>query len=345
MVFCFITFQLAAHAFAEPNLDFENPYPDLTDPNMMARTYLNPNYGALDHVTEGLVAVVGYGTSSDNMQYFYGNNNVSDPIANTNFITVSLHEGFQIPLGGDKAPLKMEIGGTIRSYQDVDKNLMSIFLAEFHSINKKLEENIPQGDPYTGDLGPRTVLIGPDGKFYFTTADVYAKLQLLQEGPTTPNLAIKLSVKIPLTNISFDTAGVAATVGASKKLSKVVCVLFSATVGHEDTGLARFQLTPQDGIEVNPYFADVFGGLYFALGKGWSISTGYRLDTVRIRSMANPGGTRFSQVIPLKISYTDEKNRWGIELNAQEDNPLPAAGPFKNNEPDFQAWLGATFGI
>jgi len=322
-------------------------FPETHNPNPIAgRLYLQPIGAHDDQVVDGLHVDVSVNSYSEYNRRFhdgrYGPGEV-DPtqgvpapdllFMNGNTFQVTISQGFKI------RGFKVEAGAIVRSYLERENSEMQVFLAAFHSVGDNSPGHIPPpGQSWNGTLGgQQTVVIGKDGQIYLTTAELYAKLQLLEEKEWIPNLSIKLSARIPLSGLPFDSWGAGVSVGLSKKIFDWLTFIGAASVQYQDLNQGSFNAS---NLSVHPWTYDLFGGFVVDPGApgGFYLTMGFRYSSVRIEYSSNPDSADPSYILHASLNYQLQSG-WELYFFCSEEIPQWDAAL----EPDFIAGFGASY--
>ncbi len=320
--------------YQDSNISFPNMY----NPNPIGgRLYLQAIGLRDDQVTEEFAVDLTYQLAAENGRSNTLNDGQYTNVSNESVYTLTLSKGFI--LNG----MRIEAGTIIRAHQDHKETPLSVFLAKFHKTIGQ-DYLIPGDDQFDGAIGEnKTVVIGKDGQFFITNAELYAKMQLLQENHEfKPNLAIKFTLKMPTTGLSFDNWAGAITLGASKQLGKKV--IFQTAVAVSYQGMTPEDLNSHNGrLQVNSLIYDIYTGIVWDFGdkNGFYVSLGNRLTKAKMqyKTSNNPEDSNLlydSNIIQFKVGYVGKDGKWEWYLSAQED----IYNPFKQLEPDFSLSTG-----
>ncbi len=326
-------------------------FPEMHNPNAAGgRLYLQPLGSNDDQVVEGVrvdVSVASYGEFN---RHFH-DGSISGPVEhrptsqgvnpdllymNGNVLQVMLTQGFRV------RGYKIEAGAIVRAYMDREENEMEIFLAAFHKWEGNSPNHFPPaGQPYGGTIGNnKTVIVGRDGQIYLAGADLFAKIQLLEEkrGTFTPNLSLKASFRIPLSGLPFDTFGAGLTLGYSKHLTNWFKLIASASVGFQNLTQEDFNAS---NLDVRRLTYDFFAGFVVDPGKagGFYFSAGLRYSSIHISYPSNPASENPSKVIQLSFNYQAESGAWEFYIYAAEEIPQLDG----SLQPDFLMGVGYSY--
>ena len=326
-------------------------FPEIHNPNPVAgRLFLQPIGDHDDQVIEGLrIDAWGNSYSEYNRRFHDGSygkgweahpNETGVPVPNLlymngNTIQLTIAKGFRVK------GLKIEGGAIVRSYVDRGKDSeMEVFLAWFH----KVEGNSPQYIPLpnqgiSGVVGDqKTVVIGEAGQVYMTSADLYAKVQLLEEKQYLPNVSVKLVTRLPLSSRPFDTFGVGSSIGVSKGIFDWLTLIGAASMAYQNIDQGDFQA---HNLRIYPWSSSLFGGFVVDPGKkgGFYLTAGFRFSTVRLSYSTNPSAVAAAKVMHASLNYRDADGRYEAYIFANEEVPH-----FDQNlEPDFLFGVGFSY--
>lgn len=315
------------------------PYslPSLYNPNPVAgRLYLQPIGTNEDRVVSGTQIELGLGSSVDYNIYFTekpgdANNRLT---VNSNIFTLKLSRDFSM------GTLPVEIGGIARSHQDKRETLLANMIKNYHEFMSF--GNIPPEGRFYGTIGDDGArVIGDSGEFFLTTFQIYAKMQLLQEGGVSspePNWSVKLSFRVPASDYAFDTNGISVSTGVSKTVFPQFMLAGALGVIYQDLSQDDFHTT---SIRVEKWAYDAFLGCIWDMGKegGWYFSSGLRISSERISYIKNSTSAEISYCTHWRLSYRKKMpsgQYWEFFMNCNED--LPGLG--HGLEPDFRLQLG-----
>lgn len=323
-------------------------FPNAYNPNPIGgRLFVQPMDGHDDQVVMGLSGNVSLTTASEFNRSFHDGSSGSGPVprdvvnpdlllVNSYIVEVQLGYGFRIK------GYKVEAGALIRTHIDTEESEMSIFLAEVHRGVFPSPNHIPADDqPYNGTVGEkRTVVIAKNGQVFITTAQLYAKIQLLEEERLSwiPNLSFKWSVRVPTSSHPFDRFGTSITFGLSKHLTDWIVFLASASISFQDLEARHFDAT---NLKVYQFYYDLFAGLVVDLGDpgGFYAVGGFRFSSLRMRYENEPTSATTSSVVHLSFNYLSASGNWELYFYLSEEIP----GVSYSLEPDFLAGLGLAF--
>lgn len=330
-----------------PEDDVFYRFPDLYNPNPIGgRLYLQPIGPHEDRVVEGLVISVSYLTSSEFNRKFHDSAKfrgkwphdeaINDSLLymNSRMLQIRVSHGFKI------RGFKFEAGAIVRTFQDTSESEMKVFLAEFHDVIGS--PNPSPDQPYNGTVGKgRTVVIGPDGQIYMTTAELYAKVQLLDnsEKEYIPNLSLKFSVKVPISGLAYDTWGVGISAGVSQKITDWLTFIAAGSVSYQD--LSSDVFGGDNNLLVRRWVYDLFGGVVidpFAKG-GFYMTLGLRYSSVRMTYGSNPDSSHETYVAVVSLNYLSPHRDWEVRVFFSEEIPGLEGGL----EPDFSFGVNFTY--
>jgi hypothetical protein len=330
----------------EPDVVYR--FPELHNPNPVAgRLYLQPIGAHDDQVIEGFQFDVSVNSYSEYNRRFhdgrYGTGEADKTLPggeypdllfmNGNTFQVRISQGFKIK------GFKVEAGAIVRSYLERENSEMQVFLAAFHSVADNSPGHIPpDGQPWGGWVGDQqTVVIGSDGKVFLTSAELYTKLQVLEEKEWIPNVAVKLSVRIPLSGLPFDSWGAGVSVGLSKKIFDWLSFIGAASIQYQDLDPSDFNAS---NLTVHPLTYDLFGGFTVDPGApgGFYFALGFRYSSVRIEYSTNPGSVEPSYVVHASLNYQMQSG-WELYFFMSEEIPQWDEAL----EPDFIAGIGVSY--
>lgn len=316
-------------------------FPELSNPNAVGgRLYLQP-LGDRDHrVRENTEITVSFGSATDYNVHFVETRGDRELTVNTNTYSLSLACGttlFGRPL---------EAGGVLRSYQDMKKTWGSELVKNYHELFSDGFGEVPPDGQYYGAIGDNeTRVIGKNREFYLNTLQVYAKTQILRERPGSalPDLAVKLSGRIPLSGKPFDTPGIGLSLGLAKKLSPAFSLIGSTGWLFQDLTARDFNA---DNLRVRHFAFDLFSGIVWDMGEpeGWYSQLGMRWASERISYRANSDSAGPSYVVhfgPVYRTRTKEGRTLEFFLSCSED--IPGLG--HGLEPDVAFYTGVVLGF
>jgi len=261
-------------------------FPDLYNPNPVGgRIWLQPLGVHDDRVTDTGEISVSFGSSTDYNVHFIEKPGDSELTVNTNTYTLSLAKAL------DLAGKTVELGGIVRSHQDMSETWGSNLVKHYHeAFPSDGFGHIPPEGQYAGIVGNHdTMVIGDTREFYLNTLQLYAKYQLCREkraGDGPFDLALKVSGRIPLSNKSFDKPGLALSAGLSKQLLTRLRLIGSAGLIYQDLSEDDFNA---DNLDVKPWATDFFAGLVWDMGQhgGWYAQAGVRYASKRVAYKQN----------------------------------------------------------
>ena len=245
--------------------------------------------------------------------------------SNAHIMNLQLSHGFRLK------GYKLEVGGIIRNYQDEDQSNLSVFIAKVHeAVGSSPGAELA---PYSGAVGENhTVVIGDDGSFFVSSADLYLKLQLLEEKPEgwLPNLAVKFIVRAPLSNQEFNKFGEGLAVGLSKHLTNRLIFVSSVAIAHQQVEGKDFD---SENLIIEPWMYDVFGGLVYDLKSPgfWTVSGGLKRSSRNIYYQNNPASAEPANIMLFSVNYQTRLKEWSYSFQFSED----VANPRRAVEPDF----------
>ncbi len=316
-------------------------FPELSNPNAVGgRLYLQP-LGDRDHrVLENTEITVSFGSATDYNVHFVEKDGDRELTVNTNTYSLGLTRGFTL------FGRPLETGGVFRDYQDMRKTWGSELVKHYHESFSDGFGEVPPDGQFDGAVGENeTRVIGKNREFYLNTLQVYAKTQILRERPGSalPDLAVKLSGRIPLTGKPFDTPGIGLSAGLSKRLSPAFSFIGAAGWLFQDLSARDFNAT---NLRVRHFAFDLFSGILWDMGEaeGWYTQMGMRWASERISYRANSDSAGPSYVVHFGPAYrvrTKEGRTLEIFLSCSED--IPGLG--HGLEPDVGFYTGVALGF
>lgn len=343
LVVCFFCLTLSWTASASAQTaDYPLRFPVLSNPNALAgRLYLQPLSDHDDRVIESMELSVSFGSATDYNVHFIAHEGDKELTVNTNIYSLSMSRGFSL------FGKTLETGGVLRSFQDMKKTWGSELVKGYHeAFPSDGFGNIPPSGQYYGGVGENeTRVIGRNRELYLTTLQLYAKTQIFRERPGSPlpDLAVKLSGRIPLSRNTFDTPGVALTAGLSKQLTRSLSFMGSGGVVFQDLNNKDFNA---DNLRVSHWALDVFSGLCWDMGQqeGWYAQAGLRWSSKRISYRSNPesaGPGYVAQFGPVYRTKTKSGSLLEYFITCSEDIPGLGYGL----EPDVGFYAGVAWGF
>lgn len=339
LLFCF-TFSWCDSVCAQTAV---NPlrFPVLSNPNALAgRLYLQPLSVHDDRVIEGTELSISYGSATDYNVHFVEYDGDKELTVNTNSYSISMSKGFSF------FGKMLETGGEFRAYQDMRKTWGSELVKSYHeAFPSDGFGNVPPDGQFYGSVGENeTPVIGRNRELYLSTFQFYAKTQILREreGSLMPDLALKLSGRIPLSGKDFDTPGAGITVGLSKQLSKKLSFMGSGGVVFQDLTHRDFNA---GNLKVSHWALDLFSGLCWDMGEedGWYVQAGLRWSSERISYRNNPESAGPGYVVHFGPVYrTKTSNGKLLEYFISCSEDIPGLG--YGLEPDVGFYAGVALG-
>lgn len=316
-------------------------FPELSNPNAVGgRLYLQP-LGDRDHrVRENTEITVSFGSATDYNVHFVEKEGDRELTVNTNTYSLSVAGGFTLFGRG------LEAGGILRSYQDMRKTWGSELVKNYHEMFSNGFGEVPPDGQYYGAIGENeTRVIGKNREFYLNTLQVYTKTQIFRERPGSalPDLAVKLSGRIPLSGKSFDTPGIGLSAGLSKQLAPAFSLIGSAGLSFQDLTARDFNA---ENLRVRHFTFDLFSGIIWDMGEaeGWYSQLGMRWASERISYRANSDSAGPSYVVhfgPVYRTRTGTGQILEYFLSCSED--IPGLG--HGLEPDVAFYTGVVLGF
>lgn len=312
-------------------------FPEVYNANPVGgRLYLQPIGAHEDQVIEGLQIQVTQATSAEYNRYFHEHPRVSkwfntshlgpnDTLVriNTYALQVKISGGYRVN------GVKLENGAIFRTSIDQHSdNFLSVFLMEFHKAVHAPVMIPHPNQPWSGSVGPnKTLVIGKDGRIFITSAELYAKIQLLEHGSLQPlpNLSTKFSVRVPLDSTRFNQFGMALSVGLSNEISPWLSYLVAGSLTFQDLGRGDFNA--DDNLSVNRWAADLFAGLVLDPEErgGFYATLGVRLSTPRARYRSHSRSNQLSKVLCGSLNYRSSDGSWEVIAFVQEEIPFTGA--------------------
>ncbi len=316
-------------------------FPVLSNPNALAgRLYLQPLSDHDDRVIEATVLSASYGSATDYNIHFVENEGDRELTVNTNIYSIAMSKGFSL------SGKMVETGGVLRAYQDMRKTWGSELVKNYHeAFPSDGFGNVPPDGQFYGSVGENeTRVIGRNRELYLSTLQLYAKTQIFRErkGSSLPDLALKLSGRIPLSSKNFDTPGVAITAGLSKQLTRNLSFMGSGGVAFQDLTSEDFNT---DNLKVKHWTLDLFSGLCWDMGQenGWYAQAGLRWSSERISYRNNPESAGHGYVVHFGPVYrTKTKNGSLLEYFISCSEDIPGLG--YGLEPDVGFYAGVAVG-
>lgn len=287
-----------------------------------------------DRVIEKWVVGRGITTVADNMRHFRYTNNTQTPVANQYINTIYVSKGFYIN------GMPFEVGGVYRHHQDVAFSYLADFLDNFH-VAIGQENTVPSEENiFRATVGEnKTSVIGQDGEIFWQSLHLHFKHQLLDEWKTEkmPNLSYKLTMRLPLTEQTFDIFGFSASIAMSKIFGDRFYVIASANMSYQDMNRQHFNST-DPLLVINRFHGDIFVGVTVDFAKigGWYITLGHRISSRRIYYIHKNRDEKIreikgAQIEYIKLSYLHNKQNLEFNFSIQEDLIFS----FAVTEPDF----------
>ncbi len=311
-------------------------FPETYNSNAVAgRLYLQPIGPREDRVVSGITADLSLANTAEYRPRFNDAAKTYRPMRyNTNLLSLRIAGKI------DGMPPEMEIGGVFRLVQDNDSSKMADFLKWFHGLIDS-KEHIPKNIPYGATIGNgHTSLIGGDGHINLLSPDIYLKFQLLKENDSTaaPDLAVKLSGRIPLSGDRFDTWGIGASLGLSKQVGNQLRLMAATALVYQDLSPRSFRSTDLD---VSPLAYDLFGAVAYDFGEkgGYYTTLGGRYSNKRVVYSDNPDSATPATVVHGALNYRPQNATWEIFSTLGEE--ITAIS--RALEPDFIVYLGISF--
>ncbi len=325
---------------AATNEDALLRFPETFNPNPVGRLFLQPVEAYPDQVLDGWRIEGSWTESSEYNRFFHDRSDVGEadingyqeeiPLIykNTLTMTVRVAKGFNIK------GYKIEGGTVVRTFKDMDESNLSIFLLEFHETVDSSGHIPPKERPYGANIGDgATAVVGPDGKVYLTTLEAYAKLQVLSESPEgwQPNLAVKISVRPPVSSKEFDTFGAAISVGVRKKIFEKLTVIGAASATYQNLTTTAFSAT---NLNVRKWVGDVMAGVIYDVGRsgGFYLSEAVRYSSHRVTYTNNPDSATPATVFHSSLNFQSRDRSWEFGLFISEEIPGDVSLAL---EPDF----------
>ena len=317
-------------------LDIYNPDP------VGGRLFVQPLSFHEDVVVEDWFFGESVITSSSYSRFFFSDARSNAPASSQVINSIYVSKGININ------GFRFEFGGIYRIHQDIRESNLSRFLDSLHRAINQSSNIAPEAHRFQTSAGRDGVsLIGPNGEWFMETLQVYTKYQLLYDEPGkhTPNLSLKLTLRLPVTTNSFDTLGVALSMGMSKRIGQGHKFLFAGDICYQGIDRSSFQTRDPD-LMVRQWYAEIFAGFSLELGKpgGWYMTLGHRYSSRKVYYRRHPdtqidNRQQASHIEYLKIAYSSRGKKWEFYLMAQEDLFLP----FRALEPDFLINGGVVF--
>jgi hypothetical protein len=310
--------------------------PELYNSNAVAgRLYLQPIGPKEDRIIDGFKLDVSLANAAEYRPDF---NNAAESYTpmryNTNLLSFRAAKGLNL-IHHD-----FEIGGVFRLVQDNNHSLMADFLKWFH-LQIGSDGHIPRDVPYGAVIGDaQTSVIGGDGKIYILSPDLYTKFQILKEQRESflPNLAVKLSCRIPISKQPFDTLGIGASLGVSKEFMERFRYMAALALVYQN--LYRDDFNASD-LDVNQFAYDIFGGIGYDFGAegGYYTNLGIRYSNQRVVYADNPDSATAATVVHGALNYISKNKNWEIFTSFGEE--ITAIS--RALEPDFIILMGVCF--
>lgn len=327
-------YTLTSHASTS---DLAYRMPISYNPNPVAgRLYLQPIDTHEDQCVTGFEGEIVYGEASEYNIYFVAEE--KDPRMTVNTRMLSLKASY----GGHFMGYGIETGTLLRVHRDERDTLLSNMLKNYHEFMGF--GNIPEEGAYFGGIGNNySTVIGKSGEIFLTTLQMYAKIQILEdggEGTRTPNLSIKSTVRAPLSGNRFDTGGGALSLGVSKQIRRNISLIGAVGLVFQDIDSADFEA---ENLHVEKWAEDALMGIVWDMGKeeGWYISTAMRRSSERVAYKGNPESAGNAYCVHLLLAYRQPMAH-GIPMeffiNVNEDIPDFGHGL----EPDFCVQTGVS---
>ena len=269
------------------------------NPNPVAgRLYLQPIDTHEDQCINGFEGEVAYGEASDYNIYFVAEGEDPRMTVNTRMLLLKAAYGdYWMGYG-------VEAGVHLRIHQDERENFLSSVLKNYHEFMGF--GNIPEAGAYFGGIGNNGCdVIGKSGEIFLTTLQMYAKIQLLEDGgdeTRRPNLSIKTSMRAPLSGKPFDSMGGAISLGASKQIRKRIAWIGAMGMVFQDIDQRDFRA---ENLHVEKWVGDALTGIVWDMGKseGWYLSTALRGSSKRVAYRGNSVSAGNAYVVHLLLAY------------------------------------------
>ena len=318
-------------------------FPVLSNPNALAgRLYLQP-LDVHDHrVVASPELSVSFGSATDYNIHFMEKDGDKELTVNTNTYSLALSSGFSV------AGRTLEGGALISAYQDMKNTWGGDLVKNYHeAFPSEGFGNVPPDGQYYGGVGENeTPVIGENREFFLSTMQLYLKHQLLRDqgiGSPVPDLAVKLSGRIPLSGKRFDTVGLGLSAGLSKQLSQRFSAIGSGALVYQDLTNRDFN---SNTLKVRHWVFDVFGGLCWDMGEqeGWYAQAGLRCSSERISYRSNSESADNAFVAHFGPVYrTKTKKGHKLEYFASFSEDIPGMG--YGLEPDVAFYAGVAMGF
>lgn len=318
---------------SDHNLNYR--FPEMYNSNALAgRLYLQPVGPHEDQVSPDFNLDLSLSIAAEYRPNFNDTAKSYDPMRyNTNLLTVRTSKGFNLNT------LDFEVGGVWRLVQDKDNSFLAEFLRWFHRIIGS-KGHIPNNVPYGAVIGNGNAsVIGSDGNIYLLSPELYAKFQILeeQEKNNIPNLSLKLSCRVPISNDNFDTWGFGLSTGISKGFAENFRYKAAIALVYQDLYSNDFDATD---LGVNRFAYDLFGGIGYDFGNpgGFYSDLGLRYSNERIVYTDNSDSATPAVVVHGAINYLSKDKSWEIFSGFSEE--ITAIS--RALEPDFIFSVGAS---
>lgn len=327
---------LASNAFAD---DFVYKLPTSNNSHPIGGRLFIQGFEPSDlNIVEGLWMDLSVGTTANYSPYFNAGSTWTDPtVSNSYDLTMTLSRGFKLKNH------KLEIGGIIRTYNDQEETELSVFLVEFHEVFGA-EGHIPRSwETYNGSVGSSlgqggAIVIGENGQFFVTNADVYLKLAAMNN---TEDLGgtVKMVMRVPVSDQDFNTPGAALVGTLFKKLSNKLMGSLALSVNYQNLSAADFNT---DMVAVQRTAIELFAGIIYDPGqKGfWYLPVGFRYSPRRVWYRSNPASSEDAYMLYLAINFQHPKG-WEWYLTFKEE-VINIVTPLV---PDFTVETGVRFKI
>ncbi|GAB6097248.1 hypothetical protein JCM14469_35020 [Desulfatiferula olefinivorans] len=314
-------------------------FPDLYNPNAVGgRLFLQPLGIHDDRVREGADISVSFGSATDYNVFFIERDGDPELTVNTNIWTLSASTGLSV---GETV---LELGGVFRAHQDMRETWGSNFVKNYHEFFSEGFGRVPPDGQYYGAVGNNHMpVIGKSREWFLNTLQLYAKHQLFRETDGPVDMAVKLSVRVPLSGKSFDTWGLGLSTGLSRQIAPGFRLIGSAGLVWQDLSEESFDA---DNLDVTAWAADVFGGLLWDMGRsgGWYAQAGVRWASRRVAYERNSDSAEPSIVTHFGPVYRFEEKRGRVLewfLSCSED--IPGLG--HGLEPDVGFYTGLALSV
>lgn len=315
-------------------------FPVLSNPNAVAgRLYLQPLGEHDDQAIEPLTVSADFGSATDYNVHFVEKEGDRELTVNTNIYSFAVTKGFSL------FGKSWETGTQVRLYQDMRQTWGSELVKNYHeAFPSDGFGHVPPDGQFYGCIGDnQTPVIGNNREFYLTTVQLHAKTQILRDQPgrPIPDLALKLTARIPTSGKPFDTQGIGLTAGLSKQLTASLSFMGSAALVYQALSEEDFNA---NNLTVEPLAVDLFAGACWDMGleDGWYAQGGLRWSSERVAYKDNSESAGPAYVVHFGPVYRSQPKRWGFyEYFISFSEDIPGLG--YGLEPDVAFFTGLAF--